>query len=348
MNVTVTQTAELKPNRQFALIRFSPCGQFLLAAGHDGLVHRWQFAEGQPPAEIAAVNGHNGWVHGLAFAPSGEVVLTADSWGQIRAWKYADEKPEPKWHVADAHDGWIQSLAVSRDGSLLASCGVDRRVRVWSAADGKLLHDLNGHEREVLSVAFHPDGKSLVSGDFFGRIKQWDLATGTVTRELDAASLYKLDRLQDVGGVRTLAFDDQGERLAAGGTKPANGATIQGVPTVLVFDWATGKESHKLELGTAADVNVHDLAFHPLGFLMLVTSGTPGQGQLIFRRPGEDKNLYETKQMPNCHSLTLHPDGKLLAVSATNGGSNGNGRVLVNGEYAGNVSPIFVMDVVCS
>ena len=53
--------------------------------------------------------------------------------------------------------------------------------------------------------------------------------------------------------------------------------------------------------------------------------------------------FFETKKMPNCHSLSLHPDGKRLAVVATNGGSNGNGRNLKDGKYPGNWSPIFVL-----
>ncbi len=46
--------------------------------------------------------------------------------------------------------------------------------------------------------------------------------------------------------------------------------------------------------------------------------------------------------MPNCHSLALHADGRRLAVAATSANSNGNGRLLRNGDNPGNSSPIHV------
>jgi len=50
--------------------------------------------------------------------------------------------------------------------------------------------------------------------------------------------------------------------------------------------------------------------------------------------------------MPNCHSLSVHPDAAQLAVVATNRGSNGNGRRLdKEGRYAGNSSPIHFMQM---
>jgi hypothetical protein len=42
----------------------------------------------------------------------------------------------------------------------------------------------------------------------------------------------------------------------------------------------------------------------------------------------------------------VHPNGIRLAVSATNGGSNGNGRRIgKDGEYPGNYSPLHILDL---
>jgi WD40 repeat protein len=194
-----------------------------------------------------------------------------------------------------------------------------------------------------LSVAIHPDGKSIVAGDVKGKVKHWDLASGKLMRDIDAAALYKLDRLQDVGGVWRLAFDEQGQTLAAAGVQQGSGATVQGVPLVLLFDWVTGKQKHSLPLGDKTDCFVHDLLLHAEDFVMAVTSGTPGRGKLVFWRPGDAKPFFETTQMPNCHSLALHADGRRLAVAATSANSNGNGRLLRNGEYPGNSSPIHIL-----
>jgi WD40 repeat protein len=341
---TPKDVTSLKPTRQMSSARFTPDGKLLVACGYDGLLHRWEAtAEWK---ELPTVAGHNGWVQDAVFSPDGATTYSADSWGGLRAVPTADEQPQPKWSLPAAHDGWVRALAISPNGELLATGGHDHKVRVWSSGDGAKKHEFE-HPEPVFAVAFSPDSQSLVSGDFKGLVHHWDLTTGDVNpkRTLDASVLFTLSRLQDVGGVRCFAFSVDATLLAVGGTKPINGGTVQGIPTILVFDWAAGTLTHTLELGQQSDVMVTDVRFHPDGFLMATTTGNPGSGKFLFRRPGDAEPFFETKKMPNCHSLSLHPDGKRLAVVATNGGSNGNGRNLKDGKYPGNWSPIFVLEL---
>lgn len=336
----------LKTERQQRAVRFTPCGKFLVAAGFDGLVRRWD-ASSDEFAELPALPGHGGWVSGLAFHAEGSRLYTADSWGRLRAWNYADVAPQPLWDVADAHGGWIHSLAASLDGKLLVSCGMDRTVRIWDAASGKKLHDLSGHAFDTLCVAFHPDGKSLVSGDLAGVVKQWDVATGAHLRDFDAKALYLSSRLQDVGGVRAIAFDAEGKTLACGGARPTVGGNVQGTPLLILFDWASGAATNTVELGKDADVYVCDFHFDPRGFIVAVTSGNPGVGKLLMHQMG-DKEPFFSIGLPNPHSVSRHPSGLRLAVTATNPNSNGNGRVKSpdgKEEYPGNWSPIHIFDL---
>ena len=334
----------LELDRQLSMVRHTPCGKFLLGAGNDSTIRRWDLAA-EEIAPLSPLTGHGGWVQCLVVHPKGQYVYSVDSWGQLRCTPYADEKPKPQWTVAEAHDGWIRALAISRDGKQLATCGRDRVVRVWNAADGKRLHEF-AHDEELFSVAFGPDGKSLVAGDLRGKVRQWDLASGKSTREFDASVLFTEHRLQDVGGARCLLFDAAGKTLYCAGTKPKNGGNVQGVPTVLLFDWQSGKHRKTLELGDTGDAYVRDMAIHPQGFLMAVTSGSPGRGKLLYWQVDQEKAFYENKKMQNCHSLSLHPDGFRLAVSATSRGSNGNGRRLdKEGKYANNTSPIFLLEM---
>ena len=241
-----------------------------------------------------------------------------------------------------AHDGWILDIALSSRAVLIVTCGIDRAVRVWSAANGAKLHEFTVPEWEVLSVAFAPDNGSVLAGDLSGKIRQWD-SSGKLTREFDATSLHKADRLQEIGGARHLLFSPDGTKLLCAGTKPKNGGNVQGLPTVLVFDWTSGHLEKSIELGKEGDVYVTDLAFHPAGFLMATVSGNPGAGKLVFQRLEDDAAFFETTKMPNCHSVSLYPSHHKFAVVATNGGSNGNGRNLAkDGSYPGNFSPIHV------
>lgn len=339
------QTKIVEADPQVLAARFTPCGKYLVAGSFDGRVRRWSAADEALP-ELESFGGHNGWVQAFATYSERSLAFSGDSWGQLKAWCYADEKPEPKWSVPEAHNGWIRAIAVSPDGKTLASCGADHKLRLWTAADGKPLRDLADYGEDLYTLTFHPDGQSIFSGDGKGLVKQWNVADGKLIREFNAGVLYKYDRIQEVGGVRCLALDKECKLLAVGGCKPAGGGSITGIPTIVIFDVGTGELKQTIELGTTNDVYACDVAFHPTGFLMAVTSGQPGAGKLLFLRPEDKEAFVSNTSMSNCHSLSLSPDGQRLAVVATNKGSNGNGRNLdKSGAYPGNRSPIHLFAI---
>jgi WD40 repeat protein len=334
----------IQSDRQVHAARFSHDGNLLAAGGCEGDVRRWDLS-GEEPKELDRLNGHNGWVQGLVFHPDKSLLFTSDSWGQIRATDLSGDDPKALWTVANAHDGWIRELSIGPDGKLLSSCGTDGQVRLWSTASGERQRELAGYGQDIMCARFHPDGKFLATGDDRGVVKVWNASDGKLVRELDVSELYLLHRLQDVGGARVLAFDRAGKTLAVGGTRPKNGGSVQGIPLVLLFDFESGKLLHTLELGATKDCYVHDIRLHDDGFVMAVTSGTPGSGQVLFQRPGDEEPFFQYTKLANCHSLSMHPNGQLLAVTATNRGSNGNGRRLnKDGEYAGNTSPVHLFE----
>ncbi|WP_425615677.1 WD40 repeat domain-containing protein [Anatilimnocola sp. NA78] len=328
---------------QISSARFSPCGKVLVAGGYDAKLHRWNF-QTEEFTVLSPLDGHHGWIEGFAFSPGGEQLFSGDSWGKLVCWNdIAGEKPTEKWQNDKAHDGWIRELTLSADGQLLASVATDHKLKIWSTADGSLKHELPIVE-DPRAVRFHPDG-SLLVGDAKG-IVHWLKVDGTVIKTFDGSILFTLSRLQDCGGVQCLAFDKEAKTLAVGGTLPKNGGTVVGVPTLLLFDLATGKQTHKFDLGDGQDVFVADLRFHDEGFLSLVTYGTPGKGQLLYVRPEEKAPFFIEKKLANPHSLSWHPDGKRFAVAATNAGSNGNGRPIgKDGKYLGNKSPIHLFAI---
>jgi WD40 repeat protein len=353
----------VQTNRQLSKIRFSPCGNFLAAAGRDAVLRRWeinpiyddqadtlkeavdtkksktQVSTRPDLPELPRSEGHQGWATDLVFHPEQTRMISADSWGQIACRDYSTPASTLVWKVDNAHDGWVRQLAISPDGDLLASCGIDQKIRLWSTASGSKLHELDGHANDTYSVAFHPNGKSLVSGDLKGIVIQWDLATLNPVRRFDASVLYRYDRIQDVGGVRVLAFDREGKTLAVAGAKPETGGFVQAVPMILFFDWESAALGVSPTLGISKDGFVHDLCFHPHGYWSGVTSGQPGEGQFFLLRTGEQQPFFTTK-LANCHSVTIHPDQRRVAI-ASNAGKFGQGTSKARqGEYEGNISPI--------
>lgn len=327
-------------NQQLCTIRMSPDGKTLAAGSFEGVVRRWDV--GPTFAELPAHKGHDGWVQCIAFHPDGKRLLSADSWGRLSGWSVAEKEGKSLWSVKDAHDGWVHALAVSPDGKWVATGGRDKTIRLTSPENGKKVQVLNVGE-DVLALAFHLDSKSLVSGDLKGVVKQWDLATGKPTREFDAKVMFLRDRIQDVGGVRAFQFTPDGKTLFAAGSQPKSGGFVQGISLILAFDWATGKGKQIYKGATDNEGYVYDMAWHPDGILMAVSSGQPGQGKLFFQHP-DDAQPFFTQAIPNPHSLALH--GKRLIVSATNANSSGNGRNLgKDKEYPGNFSPLHVYEL---
>ncbi|HET6882331.1 MAG TPA: WD40 repeat domain-containing protein [Pirellulales bacterium] len=330
-------------DRQMTSLRYSPCGKLLAAGGFDGTVRRFD-ATSDDMVALSSLEGHSGWVTAIAFHPDAQRLFSVDSWGRFSAWPFTETSPAPLYTVPQAHQGWIRGLAVSADGTAIATCGSDQRIRVWSPDDGSLRQELTAGD-DVYALAFHPQG-ALVSGDLHGAIKEWDVAAGKVVREFDARSMYLYDRIQDVGGVRVLAFSRCGTLLVAGGSSPKGGGFVQGAPLIHCYDWTTGVNQHALRPGADNDGFVFDLHELDAGIWMMVSSGQPGSGKLLFHEMGAEQPFFAAANMANCHALAAHPSGSRLAILATNGGSNGNGRRLTGDqEYAGNFSPIHLWDL---
>lgn len=339
------QLHEIETDRQLRTIRFRPDGKLLFGAAYDALIRRWDFS-GEEPQQLTPLAGHRGWVESLILSPQHQLLLSTDSWGQLCAWQYAKEPIEPKWKHEQAHDGWIRSLAISNDEHLLATAGRDKIVRVWSTADGKLLHELTGHAHEVYAVAIHPGGQSVVSGDLMGHVKHWDLAAGKCERELEIEKAHYYDRDQDVAGLYILQFHDEGNTLLCAGSDPTRAGRSFGVPTIRTVDWRSLEIQKTWSLGPDKDGFIFDLQRHPEGYWMLVTSGPPGAGKLMFLRPEEDEPFYTNTKMFNCHGLALQRETGRLVVAATNRRSQGNGAVLdKDGAYLGNSSPLHVFQL---
>lgn len=319
--------------------RISPCGRILAAASFDARVRLWNIAVDEPQ-ELPSITGHNGWVHCVAFHPQLPLVVSSDSWGQVRATRIDHEMNSEVWRQERAHDGWVRQIDISPDGKLVASCAPDRCVRLWSLEDGALLSEW-ANDADIQSVRFHPGGDSLAAGDARGRVKLWELASKELVRELDASALWLQHRLQDVGGVRVIRFHPDGSHVACGGVKPVNGGTVQGEPTLIIFNVESGKSTATLAFGEAKDCFLQDVHWTDDGILIAVTSGTPGAGKVVLRRVEDEKPFYESTKLPNCQSVSVHAGSRRMAIVTTNRNSNGNGRNLnKEGTYAANNSPI--------
>ena len=117
---------------------------------------------------------------------------------------------------------------------------------------------------------------------------------------------------------------------------------MQGIPTVLLFDWSSGQKTKALEFGQDKDVFVYDIILQIPGLLIVATSGSPGAGQIVFQWLDQPKPLSVFAKASNTQAVSIHPSGDRLAVTGMNPNSNGNGRPK-GAAYPGNWSPIHLL-----
>jgi WD40 repeat protein len=133
----------------------------------------------------------------------------------VSAWKNLGEKTVYKnpWLTLNLADvrrellgGAGRVWSVAAGGRYVAAAGGDGSVRVWSLDDTRWMLQFNDDVARSWSVAIPGAGSRPAASTGDGRIRCWDLPTGTLLWEQQAHA----------GRVRSLAFDADGNLLAAG------------------------------------------------------------------------------------------------------------------------------------
>ncbi len=273
------------------------------------------------------------------------IAVFGDYHGTIRAWDFAKPEAPPLFTIENAHPGAIRALALV--GPLLISAGDDTLVRAWNARDAKPVRDFPGHFASVFALATH--GDTVATGDLRGAIRVWK-SDGSLLRTLDASALHtrKEEFIADVGGVRSLAFNADGTRLAAGGINSAESNTFcPGIPTVLVFDTTSGAVVATLHLKGKGDGYINGLRWLADGALAIAGEHLNAPAQISFWRPEKEAVAFHSLVGESAYDLDLHPDGlHLVAPHFVSKGSGGNGaRSKHRDEYKWNSALVRVVNL---
>jgi WD40 repeat protein len=163
------------------------------------------------------------------------------------------------------------------------------------------------------AVAFSPDGKLLATGDKVAHVVVWDVKTGKELGSCDAPVMYTWDqrqRLHSIGGVRSLAFSQDGRHLAVGGTGKINNIDhLEAKGRIEVFDWKAGEQT--AEFVSERQGIVNRLEWAPCGS-WLAAAGGAGDGFLLFYDVAAKKSLRQDKLPMHAHDFHLSDDGREL------------------------------------
>jgi WD40 repeat protein len=208
---------------------FTPCGQWLLAAGTNGDLQCWDAATGRVIKTgqrlLMRRPGLSPDGHTLAISSAREVRLVEVGGWQERA------------RIVTPGIGFIHSEALSPDGELLVCGNSQGDLHVFEVSTGKALGRLIGHRGPARALQFSPDGSLLISGSDDTTILLWDVArlrpAPAPLARLSAEELVRLcddlgsgDAAKAYRAVRALAgaadfVGPLGKRLALAGEPPA-------------------------------------------------------------------------------------------------------------------------------
>lgn len=196
------------------VVRVSPDGSLLAAAGADTSVRLWSL--GDPAGPVGApVDGGGGTVFALAFSPDGALLAAGGGDQTVRVWDIADpDAPRPVGGPLTEAASTVYALAFSPDGTTLAAAAGDGALHTWdvttleAGGDHGALPAFDGVAAH--SVEYSHDGTLLAAGGADGRVVLWATAPGSAPQPLGTP-------LGEPGAaVYSVALSPDGATLAAG------------------------------------------------------------------------------------------------------------------------------------
>jgi WD40 repeat protein/tRNA A-37 threonylcarbamoyl transferase component Bud32 len=268
---------------------FSPDGQRVVTASHDGTAVIWDVATGR------RVNGriirHDQAVRSAAFSHDGLRVATAGFDGIARVWDARTGAPlSPPLH----HPAQLLGVQFDPSGSRLFTSGWDQTLRLWDLKVPGLSSISVADRAAVNQIAMDPAGKRFATAGGDGRVRIRDLASGQ----------ERAPQIRHSGLVHRIEFSPDGQWIAS--------ASQDG--TGRVWNAATGTpRTPPLRHNRA----VRQITFTPDGE-RVATASLDGTAQVWDAATGR-KIGPALKHRSAVAFATFSPDGKLLATGAEDG-----------------------------
>ncbi|KAB5572997.1 hypothetical protein DKX38_000191 [Salix brachista] len=178
-----------------------------------------------------------------------------------------------------AGHGWdVKSVDWHPTKSLLVSGGKDNLVKLWDAKSGKELCSFHGHKNTVLCVKWNQNGNWVLTASKDQIIKLYDIRA---MKELESFRGHRKDVTGYSYPKNALPF------LALAWHPFHEEYFVSGSYDGSIFHWLVGHETPQIEVSSAHDNSVWDLAWHPIGYLLCSGSNDHTTKFWCRNRPGD-------------------------------------------------------------
>jgi WD40 repeat protein len=235
--------------------------------------------------------GHTGTVWSASYNQDGTRVVTGSSDKTAKVWDPATGQVVA---TLSGHTDVVKFAVFDpADDDIVLTVSWDGTARLWSVSGQAELRQVGGSDDYIYGAAFSPDGKTVVTGGL-GRVRLWSAATGEQLLTYPTSLKY---------WVQTVAFSEDGSRVAAGG---AGGE-------VRIWN-VDGGTPLKLDLGKQEVATVETLAFSPDGTFL--AGGNQNGQTAIWRVAGGQLVRKWTQYSEQVNTVRFSPDSTLLATAA--------------------------------
>lgn len=318
------ETGERRHTMQHGLdwtevLRFSPDGKTLLAAGSPDVAVLWDVATGEERRRIDTEGG--GTLSSGGFSADGRWLAV----GKSRAMSLYDLQGDVHRQVELPQNRGQKAVVTAANGTRIAVLQSGGHITILDAATGEFLNEFrDGTEDDdsATSAAFVGNDRFLVTASEPGRITIREIETGRVvaTTETDPGTYLTLTpspdgrRLVTAGG---LVWNEAKNKFEPNGDfalrlwQLPEGVWPEGLPLELSLE-QTFKGHSGLGVSTAS------LATTPDGKLLISAGGKDKTARLWDTESGETL-LVMPMENDGPVSVAITADGKLAAVRGTNG-----------------------------
>ncbi|HBH04391.1 MAG: hypothetical protein A2X36_05230 [Elusimicrobia bacterium GWA2_69_24] len=275
---------------------FAPDGQRVALGGDNGKLRIVDLKARPYYVEVPLSDGAGTRLTALAATPDRRRLVTGDADGAIRFWGW-NGVPIGASSTAGTK---VTGLAASPDSRMIVSAGVDGAVTLFDIEGRPVRPPWRAHRGSASSIAFHPGGRMIASGGEDGKVVLWDL-NGTQVSEAVTGPRNETGRH---GGVTSLAFTPDGERLIVGADH-----------NLVILDWKTRWIHHerRAHSGTIRSVTVNRDGS------LIATAGDDATVALWSGDTGRLLAAFTRRHNKEVASVAFHPLRNLVVSASLDG-----------------------------